>query len=356
VALELAIPKENPSEPRMHRSRFGGLWVDRRDAHAILADRRSRGLLSQSEAIDLVQYIDHGYVVFPGAVSVEVVDEYLALFERMWEEAPETILAYSEGRLRPMSRDLYGKVAKVSNVHCYFDRAGEIIFPPPVLRFLDLIYDRPPVVFQTMTMRWGTEEPMHMDTGPLSLTEPMSLVGSWLALEDVADSSGEFEFIPGSHRLPESLHHGVSKAHYGDMTEYGRVLDSVSQQCGERGLKVDRFTARKGDVLVWHGDLMHGGGLIGDDKRTRKSLVSHFMPLGVMPTFQDFSSVSEFAYPTGGNCLDSLTTVGRYQYVLTKSEGSRPVAQGAWRWRDRLPRPVVVVARRCVDRLSALFK
>jgi hypothetical protein len=65
----------------------------------------------------------------------------------------------------------------------------------------------------------------------------------------------------------------------------------------ERGLKTETFMAKKGDVLIWHADLMHGGVPIQDPRQTRKSLVAHFMPLGVMATFYDFTKVAAMPYP-----------------------------------------------------------
>jgi hypothetical protein len=360
--MELAIPVNTPADRRIYRSRFGGLWVDRLDAHEILADRRSRGLVSEAEGAELAQYIDHGYVVFRQAVGGDLIDDYLGFFERMWDDPPDTIRAHSGGTVLPLSRDIYDKVAKVSGIHYYFDRAGDLIFPPPVLRFLTQIYDRPPVVFQTMTMRWGSEEPLHIDTGPLSLTEPMSMAASWVALEDVQEFSGEFEYVPGSHLIPEMLHGGATKAHYGDMEEYARILASRREKCTEGGLKTERFMARKGDVLIWHADLMHGGAVIEDHSRTRKSLVAHFMPLGVMPTFMDFSGVSEFAYPTGGNCLDAPVNGGPARYVLARTEPDEapapPAAHSAAAarppkpWKQQIPLPVRAFARKHADKVA----
>jgi phytanoyl-CoA hydroxylase len=366
--MELTIPYDNPAEPPMYRSRYGGLWVDRRDAHEILADRQDRGLITGPEGEAIAQYIDHGYVIFPKAVDEAVVDEYLDFFEEAWDHPPSTIWAHSGGATYPMSRDLYDKVAKVSSLHTYFPRAGELIFPAPVLRFLTQIYDRPPVAFQTMSMRWGSEEPLHIDTGPLSLTEPMTMAASWVALEDVQESSGEFEYVPGSHRLPELLHHGNTKAHYGDFAEYGRILAETREMCEERGLKTERFMARKGDVLIWHADLMHGGAVIEDHARTRKSLVAHYMPLGVMPTFQDFSDVSEFTYPGGGNCTDALLTARqlRQAEAAAEADGDGPAstkgASGIWNstkvqeWKQQIPLPVRTFARKNVDKVSAYLK
>jgi hypothetical protein len=76
------------------------------------------------------------------------------------------------------------------------------------------------------------------------------------------------------------------------------------QRCDERGFDVQTFMARKGDVLIWHGDLLHGGAPIKDSTRSRKSFIAHLMPLGVMPTFFDFSNAGVIAYTEGGYTID----------------------------------------------------
>jgi len=247
-----------------------------------------------------------------------------------------------------IDREHYDDVTKVSDVHSYFAKAGELVFPPSVLRFMTQIYERPPVVFQTMTMRKGSQENLHIDTGPKTLTEPMSMAASWVALEDVQPQSGEFQFVPGSHRLPELLHYGTDKGHHGDYGEYNTILQTTLRMCEERGLKTERFMAKKGDVLIWHADLMHGGAPIEDPTRTRKSLVAHFMPLGVMPTFFNCSDVNAIPYPTGGYCTDRLlhdTTPREHESNVPRSvvEGVNGAHGGANRirpidaWRSWVP-------------------
>jgi hypothetical protein len=303
--IRLQIP-QGQGEPPLYRSRYGGLWVDRRDAHDVLDGKRSRGEVSDEDTEVLAKYIDDGYVIFPKATDKSVIDEYLAFFEAAWDVAPFTIYMHWNREVIPIDREHYDDICKVSDVHSYFPRGGELIYPPPVLRFLTQIYERPPVVFQTMTMRKGSQENLHIDTGPLTLTEPMAMAASWVALEDVRPRSGEFQFVPGSHRLPELLHYGTDKGHEGDYGEYNQILQSTLRMCEERGLKTETFMAKKGDVLIWHADLMHGGVEIKDRSQTRKSLVAHFMPLGVMPTFFNCAEVNAVPYPTGGYCTDRL--------------------------------------------------
>jgi phytanoyl-CoA hydroxylase len=337
-------------EPPLYRSRFGGLWTDRRDAHGVLEGRRARGEVSDHDAELLAHYIDHGYVVFKKATDECVIDEYLAFFEAAWDDPPDRCGLQWNMQSLPMDRKFYDEVAKVGSLHLWFDRAGELIFPPQVLRFLTQIYERPPVAFQTLTMRKGSEDPLHIDTGPLTLTEPMSLVGSWVALEDIQPLSGEFQFIPGSHRLPELLHNGTDKGHVfgGDYEEYGKILTATHRMCEERGLETKSFMAKKGDVLIWHADLMHGGASIQDRQRTRMSLVAHMMPLGVMPTFFDFAEANVGPYAGGGYFLNVLWSDMARASETTTNDKVRLV--DLWRaWvplevRKRVPRSVAAFA------------
>jgi phytanoyl-CoA hydroxylase len=290
----------------LYRSRYGGLWVDRADAASILTRMLGDSTVTPEEAESLGHFISHGYVVFPRAIASDVIDDYVAFFERAWDRPPPGIYAHSGGAVHLLSRSLYDRVTKVSDLHYYFARAEKIVFPASVKRFLELIYEREAVVFQSMSMRKGSEEALHIDTGPLTLTEPLSLAGAWIALEDVRHGSGEFQFVPGSHRTPEVLNNGVSKAHNNDFAAYHAVLEAIRRQCETANLSTKYFMAKKGDVLIWAADLMHGGAPIRDHTLTRQSLVFHYMPHGVMPTFYDFSKVHYLAYPNGGYFLDRI--------------------------------------------------
>ena len=77
VLHETRSPDHPATQAPLFRSRFGGLWIDRSDAHDVLADRLARGTVTPGEAEQLACYIDNGYVVLPGAADQEVIDEYL---------------------------------------------------------------------------------------------------------------------------------------------------------------------------------------------------------------------------------------------------------------------------------------
>ena len=53
----------------------------------------------------------------------------------------------------------------------------------------------------------------------------------------------------------------------------------------DAGLSIQRFQAKKGDVLIWAAGLMHGGSLVEQPARTRKSLVTHYCPADLHPMY-----------------------------------------------------------------------
>ena len=56
--------------------------------------------------------------------------------------------------------------------------------------------------------------------------------------------------------------------------------DYMQKKVEEMGLKEERFMAKKGDVLIWHSQLFHGGSPINNDSLTRRSIVTHFFKEG----------------------------------------------------------------------------
>jgi phytanoyl-CoA hydroxylase len=60
-------------------------------------------------------------------------------------------------------------------------------------------------------------------------------------------------------------------------------LNYLHEEAARRNLPLAKFSAKKGDVLLWHAELPHGGGEINKPGRTRRSLVTHYCPKALMP-------------------------------------------------------------------------
>ena len=58
--------------------------------------------------------------------------------------------------------------------------------------------------------------------------------------------------------------------------EHDSFLASLHKDAQDYGHVRGSFLARKGDILIWHADLAHGGSPVKHPGITRKSLVTHF--------------------------------------------------------------------------------
>lgn len=144
---------------------------------------------------------------------------------------------------------------------------------------LDHLMKGKAVLFQSINFKYGSEQATHSDSIHMTTFPLGGLLGVWIALEDITEQNGPVHYYPGSHKLPYYLNEDydnegnylmIGKRSYVD---YENMMRKKIQ---ELGLKKSVFTARKGDVLIWHANLFHGGEPHIDKTLTRKSLVFHY--------------------------------------------------------------------------------
>ena len=130
---------------------------------------------------------------------------------------------------------------------------------------------------------------------PIPYTIPRQFAATWAALEDVTIGAGELFYYPGSHRFEDFIY----KDHYKSVHEAHRMtgesrpheqierhVHSLEERAAQRGIPKMPFAAKKGDVLVWHADLVHGGNPVSR-VTTRKSIVTHYCPKHLSPLFSE---------------------------------------------------------------------
>ena len=115
---------------------------------------------------------------------------------------------------------------------------------------------------------------MHIDSLYMTPRSSHGLIASWIALEEVHPDSGPLWYWRGSHRIPlfrfkDGSHH-VGPGEQGDWDRY------MATELTERGMEPETFLAKRGDVFLWHADVVHAGSPIRDAARTRASIVCHY--------------------------------------------------------------------------------
>ncbi|GBR45048.1 phytanoyl-CoA dioxygenase [Neokomagataea tanensis NBRC 106556] len=143
----------------------------------------------------------------------------------------------------------------------------------PLSDLLEEILTEPAMLHLSLTGWASTERDWHQD----DYLNPEHVNGwylaVWIALGDIHEECGPFEYIPGSHTWPlmrqdkvKRWMHPTERDHRTPegfdtwpKTSERFVVPAIHNEITERGQATQKFIAKKGDILIWHGRLMHRG-------------------------------------------------------------------------------------------------
>src|SRR5260221_4276812 len=257
-------------------------WFDRPDALSHLAAMRDAGTVTTEEAGALRQFVEDGYAILP----VPVEEPLLATIERELDDAIEKKLEAYE----------YGRSQRIHQLHRQYPGVRALWRHPAVMRYLELIFGVPPRACQTLIYIFGSQQGAHQDTIHLTPFPAGYMCGVWIALEDVQPDSGELEVYKGSHRLPRVYMDGsgCAKGTNDDWNEFGDTVAARWREMLAEG-RFEKMTYRpkRGTVLIWHENLMHGGSVRIDQSLSRRSIVSHYFADGAI-AFYDSTGVAGY--------------------------------------------------------------
>jgi ectoine hydroxylase-related dioxygenase (phytanoyl-CoA dioxygenase family) len=106
---------------------------------------------------------------------------------------------------------------------------------------------------------------------------------TWVCLQEQVDpDSGPFQYVPGSHRWPQvtretiwDLLDGYNLADWPKKSE--EVLSPIFEaEIERRGAEIVTHLPQRGDVLIWHGRLLHRGSKPNVPGMQRRTLITHF--------------------------------------------------------------------------------
>lgn len=274
------------SLPQFH-SRFGGLWIDRLDAESELAKRIETGKLAEPLGEKVSNFMRDGYVILPGAVSLPVVDRVSKIVTNGYANGDVRLHYHTDGaKNHILTAGTEPRGTRILEAHAVLGEIREALAAPPILAFLSAIFGEAPVLTQSLIFHYGSEQPVHQDSAFVVFKRPLCMAACWIALEDIVQGTGELCYIAKSHRLPDyTFSSGRLDSHGAEPGELERYLEWLVSESERRGLERNSFLAKKGDVLIWHGGLAHGGSPITVPSATRQSLVGHFCAVSTFPRY-----------------------------------------------------------------------
>jgi hypothetical protein len=145
-------------------------------------------------------------------------------------------------------------------------------------------------------------------------------IAVWIALGDITEHCGPFEFIPTSHKWPvlrgqkvrshmdpndaKETGWGVPDKHW-TITSQKMVSEIVDKKKEELNCSTQNFIAKKGDVLFWHSCLQHRGTKATKFNLERRAVISHYseishqvlIPPNIIRTHTTGGKYAEFGNP-----------------------------------------------------------
>lgn len=212
---------------------------------------------------------ENGYIIFRGAIPENVLNNYLAARERhgLGLGGWPTLHPFSEHQ-----------------------EVRDLVLHKPMMKKIQDIIGYPVAVHFNLSGFTSTDRGWHQDDYMYDRTVMASGVAAWIALDDITLDMGPFEYVPGSHRWrwmrrglvtpylkSEVVNNPDGKyefwAHYAE--KY--VNPAVSRKIIELGALRRVFMAKRGDVLFWHGGLIHRGLPPVTPGIPRPSMIAHYL-------------------------------------------------------------------------------
>lgn len=194
-----------------------------------------------------------------------------------------------------------------------------IALHPAILALLRTLYGREPFAFQSLNFAVGSQQHFHSDAVHFHSYPLGYMCGVWVALEDIRQESGPLHYYPGSHRLPyhSATSLGLVPAEVAAEAHPQRFFEPLWRQVvQQRQLEERRFLPKRGQALIWHANLLHGGTPVSDRASTRWSQVTHYFFADCLYT----TPLQSFAPEQGGTCLRNPFDIARGERRFNPSE------------------------------------
>ncbi|GAB3784884.1 hypothetical protein GCM10028818_45530 [Spirosoma horti] len=264
-------------------------WIDKSNADidAFVKQFPAANDLPYDLSEKLTFWRDNGYVILGQAIPTEWLDQ-------LWREVEELIEhhekyqtqvridlpEYQANPVQPVNSVpksvLNGPFLKFNDFHDNSVIGKKIMLHKNIVTFLEAVFDDKVIGMQSLLFKYGSQQPTHQDFAYVVSEIPSHLAAAWIALEDVHIDSGPLSYYPGSHKI-DKFNFGNGIFFNGKSTlnpnDFARYLDAA---CASAGLEKKTLLIKKGEVLIWHAALAHGGEEIRNPAQTRKSYVCHY--------------------------------------------------------------------------------
>ena len=212
------------------------------------------------------QYLAHGFVVCESLLSVNECDQIVERAHELHQQ--ESIVGCFNSK--PDAEDPLEVYPRMMHPHRVDPLSLYVLRHPKIVDQLETLLGEPAVGLQTM-IYWkppqALGQALHQDDFYLQ-TQPYSCIAAWVALEKTDAENGALMICPGSHLEP------ILEMKATDPTlSFTHTAVRPNPQYSTKMIEME-----KGDILFFHGRLIHGSLPNRSVNRFRKTFICHYIP------------------------------------------------------------------------------
>jgi len=246
-------------------------WLDRESSNDKLHAHDFFTEIHGNDQQSLLDWSVNGYAILRNYIDLKQIDS-------INNEIEKVIASKAVPWKYPHSRRLMNVIHENNNIR-------ELLRNDHLASTLEMLLGKKAELFQSINFIDGSQQKAHADSIHMTTFPLGYLIGVWIALEDVGPDQGPLFFYPGSHKLDYVLSEEIDA---GDnylllgKNAYNKYEAAIDELIKRNNFPKVEFHAKKGDVLLWHANLLHGGSKIINPELTRKSMVLHFFARDVI--------------------------------------------------------------------------
>ncbi len=208
-------------------------------------------------SIDKKKWDEKGFLLYPQLLERNLINSLLLHFDETLKNS-KTDSQSIINKYRIIKPESYSKLVKKTMLHSEIKKILRELFEAEPLAAQTMFYYKPPG-----TLGQG----IHWDNYYVE-ADPKPCIGVWIALDQIDETNGGIGLIPGSHKQEHNTKDYIAN-----------TKNNTGNHCVKIENSKDIFYPKMeiGDVVVFHGNILHGSPPNKDQKRWRRSLACHYI-------------------------------------------------------------------------------
>ena len=243
-------------------------WLDQQNYQFHIDNKLENKIITIEEAKYCKEWAENGFVIFENFFNYNELNSLIC-------ELDEYAIINLENPYSELSN------LRFQDIHFKIKSLNKLMHDPRLLKIAEILLGIKVKPFQSLFFPYGSGQNAHSDSIHMT-TYPLGyLLATWIALEDIKTQAGPLFYYPKSHRLPFVFSHQLQIPNYLKKMSTQEVYEQfyepkIQSIIKSQNLEQKIVLAKKGDLIFWHANLIHGGSPRENLILTRKSIACHY--------------------------------------------------------------------------------